>query len=566
MRYLFMLILCLTCWQTQAQTNTLQEAFDKVVPEIREVEANGRSFEQKLSQPDAEYPSEILFETTITEKNGKSNSEQFEFNLIDFNTKLLRREVRSKVMFLVVKADKNQRMIKYYKNGEQENYQNQFYIAVNDAEEYRQLSEAFEALIKAAQKSKEMDYSTMDFSQQIQFLQEQISTVEVGEESHEQSLSSGTPAYLLTLQNKVIKSKGNEDYRQLFNLADLGEKSVKVKVTGKRLMVVMNIKGNHRWVQNFKDDEFDSYNNNLEILVNTTRQARQITSVLKVLIPEARRMEEESRKALASESTQQLEQLLAYVKDVENNSNSLTQKLSGECLLELSQEKTVGKDKSTKEVFSFNLIDFDPKNTSIESSSNSLSVRIKSKKKMVQYLRDGEVQSYRNSIDIYANDVEDAKTLAFLLAEQISTCLEANEAVNLENQSKEELFASATDLILDVEMSSYSYLQKLETEEGETCKLQFTQTKSTKNKDIEVLYDFSLSDIDPKTIDFVISGRNLSFEIATRNREKVIKEYEGDDRSNYTNRFQVYMDDLEKARQLISLLSELTTRCQNEGG
>ncbi len=564
MRY-YTLLCCL--WLTWsglvAQGPVWQAELDAVTAGIENIEANGRSFDQTLSL--TEGGDELIFNTTITEKNGKSNEERFEFNLLDLDVRLLRREVKSKVMYLSVKTSNSQRMIKYFKNGEQENYRNLFMIAVNDAEAYRGLSDAFESLIKASKKDSKLDFSGMDFNQQLAFLKENIVSVKSDEDTYDQELVIGEPAYFVQVKTNHFTDKDNTASEAHLNLADLQGKSIKINVSGKKLQVRVGTKSNNRWIKNYEEGEFKSYSNSLEVLVNTTNEARNISGILKELITTARKMEKERFESLAGDASQRQEKLLSYVKDTKSGKGEYTQELAGDCVLQLTRESLAEKGSSAKEVFSFNLIDFEKKSATISSSASSLSVTLKSKDRMIQHLRDGELQSYRNSVEFYVDEVENAKVLSYLLSEQIGGCEGQASGKTFEGQTKEQLFEKATALILDVELSSYTYRQKLATEEGETCKLQFTQIKSTKNKDTEIFYDFSLSDINPKTIDFAISGKNLSLQLATRNNEKVIKEYKGNDDSDYTNRLQIYMDDVEETRLLIGLLTELTAQCADDG-
>ncbi|MEL6635267.1 MAG: hypothetical protein AAFW73_19090 [Bacteroidota bacterium] len=565
MSYYPLLCSLLLCWTAlPAQSPGWQAELDHTAGLITTVEANGRSFEQSLSLV-GEEAEELQFRTTITEKNGKSNEERFEFHLIDLNARLLRREVRGKVMYLTIKTDNNLRMIKYYRNDEQENYRNTFTIAVNDAEAFRVLSDAFEALIKAGQQQSKLDFSAMDFGQQLAFLQQNIGTVESDGDTYNQELVLGSPQYFLQFKTNEFTDKKNTAREAHLNLADLSSKSVKINVVGKKLLVKLGADKNNRWIKNYEEGAFANYSNDLEVLVKTTAEARNIIAVLKELIPAATQLERERLAGMLTEGTGLAELIGSYVTKVSTGRAEYDQSLRGSCVLELTRETLAEKGASGQEIFTFNLIDFGKKSATVSSSANSLSVTLKAKERRIQHLRDGELQNYRNTVSLYVDEVDQAKVLAYLLNEQIDSCNAMAADHAYEGRSKEELFEQATALVLDVELSSASYQQTLATEEGETCKLQLTQIRSTKNKDIETLYDFSLSDINPKSIDFVISGKNLSVQLATRKREKVIKEYQGDDDSDYTDRIRIYTNDIEETRTLVGLLEELTRQCIEEG-
>ncbi len=559
--FLFFVVSFFFCTTIFTQEKFSQEAFETLASSLKEIESNGNTFEQKLELQESGSLLDLAFETTIIDKKGKSNIERFEFNLIDLDPRLLRREVKSKTMFLTLKTDDSQKMIKYFENGEQENYRNYFSIAVDGVDDCRQLEELFETAIKTARKEESLDLSKMAFGEQLNFLKENIKTVKINDGEYDQVLVIGQPNYLLQLKVEDGTAKTSESTETKFNLADLLEKSIKINVSGKKLLVKVSTQNGKRWVQNYEEGKFKSYGSAVEFVTNNTTEARNISSALKQLISGARKQEKANMEALVKSDAERIKLLSDYITDVSTEKKEIKQDFEGDCIVKFSQTTLESNDKSIINEYAFNFIDFEKKKTSVQVSSSALSVKITGELKLVKYIKDGAIQNYRNNLSFEVAEIEDAKKLAFLLEQQIERCQEKANGKTLSGGTPETLLANCEKYISDIDLSSYTYKQKLEAVDNVPCKLQMTQTKSDKNKDTEVLFEFNLNDMNPKSIDFDISGKELSVKLYTKNKEKVIKRYLGDEKSDYVDNLEIFMDDVESTRNLIGLFKELVNAC-----
>ncbi len=559
--FLLFLVGLFFCSSIFAQEKFSQEAFETLASSLKEIESNGNTFEQKLELQETGSLLDLVFETTIIDKKGKSNIERFEFNLIDLDPRLLRREVKSKTMFLTLKTDDNQKMIKYFEDGEQENYRNYFSIAVDGVDDCRALKELFEAAIKKARKEESLDLSAMTFGDQINFLKENIKTVKINDGEYEQVLSIGQPSYLLQLKVEDGTEKTTKSLEAKFNLADLLEKSIKINVSGKKLLVKASTQNGKRWVQKYVEGEFKSYGNSVEFVTNNTTEARNIAGALKQLISGARKQEKADMEGLVKSEEERIKLLSEYIGEVSTEKKEIKQDFSGDCIIKYSQTTLESNDKSVINEYAFNFIDFEKKKTSVQVSSSALSVKIQGDRKLVKYTKNGTAQSYRNNLSFIVAEIEDAKKIAFLLEQQIESCQEKAKEKTLSGGTPATLLANCEQYISDIDLSSYTYKQKLEAVDNVPCKLQMTQTKSDKNKDTEVLFEFNLNDMNPKSIDFDVSGKELAVKLYTKNKEKVIKRYLGDEKSDYVDHLEIFMDDVENTRNLIGLFKELVNAC-----
>jgi hypothetical protein len=73
---------------------------------------------------------------------------------------------------------------------------------------------------------------------------------------------------------------------------------------------------------------------------------------------------------------------------------------------------------------------------------------------------------------------------------------------------------------------------------------------------VEYIYEFNLSDLNPNSVEYDIKGKELSIVLNTNYNAKVIKTYEDGELQNYTNKINIYANDIDLARNLILGLKE----------
>lgn len=544
-----------------AQEKFTSEDLEILSSTLKDIESNGYTFEHKIEVQTSNNPHELALEVNTIDKKGRSNLERFEFNLIDLDYRLLRREVKSKTMFLTAKTEDGQKMIKYFEDGEQENYRNYFMIAVNGVDDYRALEELLEAAVKGAKKESKQLLSDRSLKDPIEFFQENVTTVKINDGAYIQELNITDQPYVLQLDADDQTQKSGKTTSAKFNLADLLEKSIKINVSGKKLYVKAGTQNGKRWIEQSEEGVFKSYGSALEIMVNNTTEARNIANILKELIPEAKKKEKERLEALASTDAERVSLIKSYIKDISSDKKDIKQEYDGDDIVSYTLTTLESNDKSIINEYTFNLVDFEKKKTTIKTSSSAVSVYIQGTPKLVKYLKNGNLQSYRNNVTLYCEQIEDAKALAYLLEKQIESCQEKQKEATVANGSAASLLADCSKFIADIDVSSYTYKQSLEAVDDVPCKLQFTQVKSDKDKDKEVLYEFNLSDMNAKSIDFAVSGKELSVQLFAKNKEKVIKRYLGDEKSDYVNNVKIFMGDVEETRNLIGLFKALVEAC-----
>ena len=87
-------------------------------------------------------------------------------------------------------------------------------------------------------------------------------------------------------------------------------------------------------------------------------------------------------------------------------------------------------------------------------------------------------------------------------------------------------------------------------------KLRLTIKEIKDQKSTEYIYEFNLSDINPNSLGYDISGKKLSVDLITNYNSKVIKIYKNGEIQNYSNQMNIYVADIEIARNIILALKE----------
>jgi hypothetical protein len=73
---------------------------------------------------------------------------------------------------------------------------------------------------------------------------------------------------------------------------------------------------------------------------------------------------------------------------------------------------------------------------------------------------------------------------------------------------------------------------------------------------VEEIFEFNLSDIDPRSVDFEAKGKWLTVKFDTNFKNKIIKAYKAGKIQPYANSMEIAMKDVETARGFIAALKK----------
>ena len=119
-----------------------EEVFSFISSGITDIKAEGKEIKQKIEKINND-PCRMSLKTTTTDEKGKSTDEIFEFTLSDLNKQMTDVKVSGKDVMVVLVCTNKQKLVKVYRNGEQQAWGTGVEISVNDVEAARNISEAF---------------------------------------------------------------------------------------------------------------------------------------------------------------------------------------------------------------------------------------------------------------------------------------------------------------------------------------------------------------------------------------------------------------------------------------
>ena len=132
------------CEKTELKlVGSKSDLLNRLKNNIKKVDINNLTYEQTFDKKDE---TSIQFVSTeISDK--KSKAKTYEFNLKDINPKTVEINTSKTNVFVTVKTNYLEKIIKYYEDGVISNYQNTFNIYTSNIEEAREIAELFKKIL-----------------------------------------------------------------------------------------------------------------------------------------------------------------------------------------------------------------------------------------------------------------------------------------------------------------------------------------------------------------------------------------------------------------------------------
>lgn len=540
-----------------AQDNaTLTPILEDIKTKIGEVQGKSDTYDQEFSW-DETTPYKVNFTITTTNKKGKTEEMRYAFNLRDIDKNTIKVKNDKDLMKLSLFMDNRQKLIKVFKEGKQEKYSDQVQIVATDVDNARVIEDLLEEGVAVAAKIKPPGLPE-SFDERMTWLSEHVVNVDIDETAYAQNLEQDEdlPVVVRYALSKDKKGKSSETAWKV-NLADLKERTVQLKIKGKSVFVAMETTRKLKFIEANKEGKRDGFTNKMEIMVDDPDKGKMLVDILQGMIGQSQEMEK-NRFAPIADLSSGLNNMAEQVGDFEVKEDKYTQSINPECITTLAFTETDSKDKTTEKKYLFNLADLNDNKVDIKVKGQLIAVEMETmRSKLIQSFKDGEMQNYTNKVSLLAKDVENAKWLLHHLPANIKFCQE-----NKNNESLA-IKGAAFDWVQQNVVDMSERQQALSKVEDAECKWQLTTIKKGKKSDTEETYEFNLSDLDPKAIDFKISGKKLGVEVYTKYKEKNIKYYKNGEPGDYKNNFLIDMDNVEKTREMIKTLKAEVEGCKS---
>src|SRR5664280_1262204 len=264
----------------------LGQSLTSIKEKIQDVQIDKTTFKQSIDILD-ESKGKLSFISEVVDDKGKTAKEGFEFYISDIDKNTIIRKTSGKKLFITLSINNSQKFIKHLKEDKLDSYTNNIEILLSGADAAQELANLFKTAIPLVNSNAKGWNTSRDA---LTWLKNNISKVSSVPVSLEQSFSFDDPKeYLASFTVKKTDQKNvSTEEKYEFNVLDINNKSLTVKISGAQLSVSLETKGNDHYIKYTKNNEQQSYVNAFEIVAEDIDQARDIIAALSTAIEKSK--------------------------------------------------------------------------------------------------------------------------------------------------------------------------------------------------------------------------------------------------------------------------------------
>lgn len=550
-RFLIFFLILVT-FTSSVFAQDLGDLAGKLQATLSKVETASATYEQEVKL--VEY-STLNYSFKETDKKGVTNTYATDFNLADIDPYAVREETQKDIIYVVLAAKNKQKVFKTVKNGKTEPYDNELRIHARNIDHAREVSDMIKKAIPGAEKITASKLKLEGYDNMRKWLEEHVGKVGDGTKTYDQSLKEEEyPASFRLLQ---VESDGKTSRQEefFFNVSDINPNSLFFKVSGNTFGLEFGMMDRLKSIGALRDGQPRPFDDKVLIYTNGVDEARDIRTVLTLLVPLAQAKVKASLPA-ASNADEAIAKLSELVKDVRIGTTTYAQSLSGKCLTTLTVTQQTASSAS-KNTYTFNWMDVNPNLTRLAVSGEKMTMElpIMEKHKLVNHAKDDKAVGYEADAWFYVANMEVGRRVRFLVDKAIGYC----------KTNYKETFPSDTPGMVkwmmatvgDVSIEQNTIKQALEpAEEGNVDKVKFSRVEIKGTSSTQEVFEFNLSDINPGSVNFEVSGKFLTVKFETNFKSKIIKAYKAGKIAPYVYQLEFAMADTESARGMIAALKK----------
>ncbi|NJK95200.1 MAG: hypothetical protein HC905_10060 [Bacteroidales bacterium] len=349
-------------------------------------------------------------------------------------------------------------------------------------------------------------------------------------------------------ESVAVNEKGeSEKTAYEFYVTDIDKNTLIRKPSGKKFFVSLSLNNKQKFIKYYKNDKFESYSDNVEILVIGADVAQNVIDLFKSAMPLIKNKEQTW--ATAAEALNWLKSNIGEVKDKTGTiEQSFTFNDSKTNLLELTIRNTDTKGVTTEEKYNWNLTDINKNKLLVKVTGTLLNVvlEIKNNDKYIRYMKGSDLQNYTSTLEIASDDIDKARNLIAAF----STSVDKSKPQTLEFKTPREALEYIRANVGEAVSDQKSRKQKVEFTGDTQTQFSFsTEETDSKGKTLSSAYEFYLEDAEPNVI-FKVSGKKILIPVLITGKNKFIKYTKDNILQNYVEDIEIYLNDLEMARDV----------------
>lgn len=554
-------VICFSNLIVFAQEADLVKANKELESQVKAVQSADNQYTQTYGfDPKLSYRATI--KTVKTDKKGKSEDNNYEFNLADINTNSIAYKIQKDLMNVTLETKQSQKFIKSYENGIFKGFVSKVEVLADNIENARALVESLKKAATSADKFYQGEKTPDTYNGLMLWLKTFIGNQELGAVKYEQSVVFDTQNPLRgTFKQNIIDAKGSSKGEEVFDLnwGDLNPKSVNLEVKSDYLALNLTTKNRKKYISYQKAGAKNSNEDGFTIIGSDPDRMKDIKKAFDKFLPLAEKKLEESTPKINT-INDAFKILNKGVSTYANDKESTEQSLVADCKSTFTIKKS-GKS-VTQESFAFDFADINDKGTQLNIKGNTYELALKTTNnlKFITYLKNDVKQNYENEFSIYSDDLESFRNLPIAIEKIVKEC-----KTNKKSAIPEGNFDAKLDWLqkqIPNFQSGSEELKQSIAKGDAACGLKFTEITSGSKKTTETIYEFSLKDVNSSITEFSISGKNVFVNIYTNGKEKIIKTMKDGKPSDFVNVIKIQIDDIDNARNITDCIKQLIKLCE----
>ena len=374
---------------------------------IKSVTSGNSAYQQTIefeNKPDGM----VTFGLSETDSKGVTTDEKYMVYLNELEPSASIK-ISGKDVTIEMNVKNKDKLVKVFKNAEQQNYTNQIEIYAIGIEPARELINALNYAI--ANRDAGIQKWT-DVSKAATWASTNTGTVSESGKTYKQKLSFD-PAnfYKATLSVTTTDNNGDTEEEFVFYVADIDKDNLKLEISGKKMSVEIST-GKEKLIKATKFNEIQNYESSINVYFDDTKTARNFIDALKYLASNVK-----SSEKTFSDNTSAFGFISSSLHTVAAGNYTIDQTIemvdNDPCKIKLSLVQIDSKNESTGYIYEFNLADINADAVKLEISGKEMKVSLetKGKQKLIKPYKNSEPQNFAYSVELYNDDVVTARNM-----------------------------------------------------------------------------------------------------------------------------------------------------------
>jgi hypothetical protein len=544
-----------TCIDNSISWTGTDESFNWLEKNITESDKSGTVFKQKFRR--GEKPHLAIFETETINSKGEQEMNRYVFDVTDIETNGIELVVSGTSLKINLPVKDKDNFIQNITGENEVRFIKDIDLYVDDIELARNLAAALKYLVTNTTVSRN---EFPGYNEALDYVKKNLPKVTIGSDIYEQSISfEDTPDGLVSFR-KIKTNKEGEAVEESFQLylCDM-KKEVQLNVSTGSVKLELETTDGEKYIKFYDDGQPGNYTNNIEIYVDRIDDARDLINAMEFAIGNS---ESGMKPFTGLNSTsdwletnvtgivigsKQIQQNMAVITDEENK-------------IELKIVTSSEGNEPVDETFEIYPRDIDLEDLNIRISGDEMFIPLSTGKlKFIKAYEDGELQNYGTKTEVHFEDIKTARNFIGAMSYLNKSSREKDWSFENENTA----FTYIEDHLGKIDVSGDIYEQTIEKSDDNSCKLRYTVLKTdSKGTSVEHAYEFMAADLDIQNSEILVSGKEMTIRMITRDREKIVKPFENGEEENFTYSFELHTDDVLIAKKLLAAFDELAHACE----